>query len=490
MKKNLILCILLNIYLIKVSYQYLVLPFKYLNPRKSEEFNVDTITGKEFLDFTTNKLVTSLSVGTPFKSLELYITMDYQLFFIGNGYCKKDSLSDYQPSGSNSYTNQTFNPFPFDDLRNMTKGNDRISFYNDYELKSNVSLNNVLLYYGSMVDYNNNAYYKNKVCGIMGFKLHTNQDSYYNKYTSLYSILKENKISNHTFWTIEFFNEEDKKKKNNYDGYLILGAGDNKYLKDVRNISPDDIRYSYSNMLLISIEWSLPFSDIHYFYPKGNKTIMSNDYSTVVLNFDIKYYFATHEYFESIKQSFFNQYISKGICKINKLKEFYLRYNFITCDKTFKDEIGKFPTLYLYSTSFNETLELTYDDVFENIGNSQILFLIFYEPWNPKFFQFGEKFMRKYNFIFRNDQKNIGLLNFNKKDSDGDDKEKREEVIANQKKIEIIWIIILSVLLLGIIIGILVGKKIWDKNRKKRANELVDDDYEYESNNVAEKIIN
>ena len=98
--------------------------------------------------------------------------------------------------------------------------------------------------------------------------------------------------------------------------------------------------------------------------------------------------------------------------------------------------------------------------------------------------------MRKYNFIFRNDQKNIGLLNFNKKDSDGDDKEKREEVIANQKKIEIIWIIILSVLLLGIIIGILVGKKIWDKNRKKRANELVDDDYEYESNNVAEKIIN
>ena len=43
---------------------------------------------------------------------------------------------------------------------------------------------------------------------------------------------------------------------------------------------------------------------------------------------------------------------------------------------------------------------------------------------------------------------------------------------------------------LGIIIGILVGKKIWDKNRKKRANELVDDDYEYESNNVAEKIIN
>ena len=34
---------------------------------------------------------------------------------------------------------------------------------------------------------------------------------------------------------------------------------------------------------------------------------------------------------------------------------------------------------------------------------------------------------------------------------------------------------------MGIIIGIFVGKKLWDNKRKKRANELIDDDYEYKS---------
>ena len=60
-------------------------------------------------------------------------------------------------------------------------------------------------------------------------------------------------------------------------------------------------------------------------------------------------------------------------------------------------------------------------------------------------------------------------------------KKKRKKLLNIKKKIEIIWIIVLSVLLAGIIIGILVGKKLWDNKRKKRANELVDEDYEYES---------
>ena len=95
--------------------------------------------------------------------------------------------------------------------------------------------------------------------------------------------------------------------------------------------------------------------------------------------------------------------------------------------------------------------------------------------------------MKKYNFIFRLDEKSIGFINIINKD-EKNEKEKQKEIIENKKKFEIIWIIILSVLLLGIILGIFVGKKIWDNKRKKRANELVDDDYEYESKK--EEIIN
>ena len=44
-------------------------------------------------------------------------------------------------------------------------------------------------------------------------------------------------------------------------------------------------------------------------------------------------------------------------------------------------------------------------------------------------------------------------------------------------------------IIFGIIIGILIGKKIWDRNRKKRANELIDED-EYEYNPEAKYSVN
>ena len=52
-------------------------------------------------------------------------------------------------------------------------------------------------------------------------------------------------------------------KKN---GYLILGAADNKYLKEIKNISSDEIQYSYSSTLSSSIEWMVHFQSIFYHY--------------------------------------------------------------------------------------------------------------------------------------------------------------------------------------------------------------------------------
>jgi hypothetical protein len=186
----------------------------------------------------------------------------------------------------------------------------------------------------------------------------------------------------------------------------------------------------------------------------------------------------------------FDKYITNGICRINGLKEFYLKYKYITCDKQkFNEEKKKFPKLILFSVGLNYTYELTYEDLFMDINNN-ILFLMFYDPWNPRTFKFGEKFITKYNFIYQIDQKNIGFINYNKKEEGNNNKDKREEIIESKKKMDVIWIIILSVLVVGIIIGIVVGKKIWDNKRKKRANELVDDDYEYKTGEKVEPIIN
>ena len=484
MKKSLIFFIFSIIFLNKYSFAYIILPFKYLIDKKTKKYNFDNISGKDFLEFSTNKLYTSISIGTPYKTLELYLTMDYKLFFIGKGYCAKNSISFYEPLTSKSFINKSYYPSPFDDLRDITKGNDRISLYNDYKLRTNTSLDNVLLYYGKKDDINNinNDYDRDKVCGIMGFKLHSLEGSYYNKFQSFSSILKNNNITNYTFWTIEFFNEEEKEINNNFDGYIVLGAGDKNYLKDIKNIDVDEIHYSYSYHLSSSIEWMIKFNLIYYSYPEFYNYRMYPDLSKVELNFDIDYFFSTKEYFESIKNNFFEQYISKEICKINKLKEFYLRYKFITCDKTFIKELNTFPNLYLFSDYFNYKFELTYKDLFKELDN-EIIFLMFYNPWTPKNFLFGKKFLEKYHFIFRYDQKTIGFLNYNKTTYDKGTRDKINEIINIKTRFYLIIIAILFALFIIMLIGIAIIKKRWDKKRKKRANELDDEYYGYDYKN-------
>ena len=489
MKINIFIYILLIISFVNISYEYLVIPFKNLNTKSPQSYNFNSISGDQFLEFSTNKLVSSISFGTPSKSLELYLTMDYKLFFMGRGYCLKDAQSFYEPLKSSSYTyNEVVYPNPFNDLRDMIVGNDKCTMYNDYYLKSNITLDKMMFYYGDIAEYSENIFDKNKVCGIMGFKIHHFQ-SYKDKFVGLETVLKRVGIHNSSYWAIEFFDENQKKKiGNNFDGYIILGAGDNKYLKDIRNINSDDIRHSYNCFSTGSLEWIIRFQPIYFYSSKENITTMDYIFSNVAFNFDIKYYFCSKEYFDKIKLYFFNEYITKGICKIKALNEFYLKYKYIICDKkNFGEGKKKFPKLFLKNLSFNYTFELTYEDLFME-SNNDIIFLMFYDPWSPRIFKFGKNFMTKYNFIFRIDEKGIGFINYAKNESEQQsDKGGKPETPEKKKtKTEIILIIVFSVLFVGIIIGIFVGKKLWDnKRKKKRANELVDDDYEYNSKKEA-----
>ena len=475
--------ILILINFIEITFGFIVIPFHFYNDKTNNNYYLNDISGKDFLELTTNKLVSTVSVGTPFKELDLYITMDYKPFFIGKGYCEKKTFSTYIPESSTTFSNNSFYSYPFDDLRNMTVGRDKCTFFNSYNLDRNISLNDLQLLYGSMVNISNNIYYKDRICGIMGFKLHRMQESYYSKFKSLQDTLKANNVSNYTRWSIEFFDEEQKKKNKNFDGFLILGL-DNTYLEDVKKIKIDDILETHSSYISNALEWMIPFNKIYYNYTENNRTEMKK-FLRSEINFDLEYYFASKEYFESIKSTFFKKYIDEGICKIHKLKEFYLRYQFIVCNKnSFNGEISKFPSLIFLNNNFQDNFELTYKDCFKEV-NGEILFLLFYDPWSPDLFKFGKNFLKKYQLIFNYDSITIGFLNFNRKSEDDGQNKDKEIKKDEQRSFEIkqlIWIFILLVLLIGIVIGVFVGKKIWDKARKKRANELLDD-YDYETDN-------
>ena len=497
-KISLYIYLIIFFYLFNFSLEYIVFPFHYLNDKSKTNYNLEDISGKDFLELTTNKLVTTISIGSPSKSLELYITMDYKLFFIGKGYCEKNSISFYEPEQSETFLeNSEFFPYPFDDLRNMTKGNDTCTLFSDYNLGKNITLKGLHLLYGSKVNLLNDIYYKDKICGIMGMKLHEMQDSYYQKFWDYYLIrsLKENNIENYTMWAIEYFNDQQKKKNNGYDGYLIFGAGDSNYLSKIKNINEETINTDGCSSLSNAQEWIISFNEI-YFFPNNqeNKTKMNDRFQKAEINFDLDYYFVTKEYFDLIIENFFKPYIDSHQCTIHKLKEFYLRYQFISCvnENNFKDDMSKFPTLFFKSIRFNYIFNLTYKDAFQEINNNQILFLFFYDPWSPDEFKFGKNFLKKYQFMFIYESRRLGFLN-TEPDKDENQPSNREERESEQRRFEIkqlIWVFILLILLFGIVIGILVGKKIWDKNRRKRANELADDDYDYETADKQDKHIN
>ena len=93
--------------------------------------------------------------------------------------------------------------------------------------------------------------------------------------------------------------------------------------------------------------------------------------------------------------------------------------------------------------------------------------------------QLGKIFMKKYPLIFDQDKKTISFVYLNKFKN----KEKNKKHNYRQKIKEYF---LFSLLFIGILIGLFIGRRIWNKHRKLKANEL-EENFEYIGRN---KIIN
>ena len=155
--------------------------------------------------------------------------------------------------------------------------------------------------------------------------------------------------------------------------------------------------------------------------------------------------------------------------------------NIIFCykNKISINEIKSFPTLFFKHVNLNQIFEFNYKDVFQETKNFYV-FKIMLDENNKRFWNFGRPFLKKYQFIFDNDQKTltyigINTLTPNKKAKD-DIKKNNTNFFSN--KLYLIFILAFIIIIIAVLIGLFLGKKIFNKNKKKRANEL-DDDYEY-----------
>ena len=154
--------------------------------------------------------------------------------------------------------------------------------------------------------------------------------------------------------------------------------------------------------------------------------------------------------------------------------------NIIFCekDKIEINDLKKFPILYLKHIGLEQIFEFGFEELFLETKN-YFIFKILLNEENKRFWYFGRLFLKKYQMIFDNDQKAIfylGINDFHKKSKIGEDNQNNN----NFFKYKIYLIIILAIIIIGIAvaIGCYFGKIFFNKQKKKRANEL-DDDYEY-----------
>ena len=433
-------------------------------------FNTKKINSSSFISQTN--YYTLLSIGQPQKTIEIYLSLNQNSFYLGKGLCQLNSFSDYLPYGSETFKNYSDYIYLIDNIKNATNASDKYSFYiDDLNLKKNITVKDILFHYG-VNRYEYKIVDKEKICGIIGLNVYYKSSESENNHFA--NILKQKNITSYYTFSFIYFNNYTKnanlKKNDKYDNLLIIGMNETEISK---LFNTNDLRNIKVSRLYSSYDWRILFDEVflnldYFDNISTNKTLIS---SNIIATFNNEFDFIIIRIkeFNLILNSFFNKYIEKNICIIN---EDSLFYKYISCDLSFKTEINKFPSINFMIRDINYTFTLTYEDLFVEL-NDKIYFMIINEYYHTYHWTLGNIFLKKFPLIFDYDNKMITFININSTVHD--------EEGEKQKAYTLLFIIGGICIIIGISLGVIFGKVIWDKKKKKRANELTDD-YDYNIN--------
>ena len=136
-------------------------------------------------------------------------------------------------------------------------------------------------------------------------------------------------------------------------------------------------------------------------------------------------------------------------------------------------------SLSFFHKSLDYNFTLNYQDLFYE-KDEQFYFLIIFNNNQEDFWEFGAPFLRKYNFIYNQDNKFMGFIKdnkageFNGKTNTGNNNIKTKIIL-------VIALIVILVIIVTLFFGFLIGKKMY-KVRKNKTNELLEL-YDYNSKN-------
>ena len=471
---NILLNLILILILVNFVHNYIVLPFN--NEKSKNIVNAETLDESIKLFLEEEKLYTLISFSDGITS-ELYLNTRYYYFFLGQGLCRKDTLSKYSLSNTNTFKNISYCSKDIGYIKDVYYAQDKITLFNNVKIDENITLDNLNFLFG-INRYEREIYDINKICGYIGLQIEYKELDY--KEYNFIKILKKERIIPTYTWSILYFNEDNnfdfsEKIKNNNQGIFVFGVED----RDFKEIySTEDIRTTNAKPRFGILDWGIIFNDV-YFLDKNNND-KSSYQNNVKITFDLESNFiiSTKYFFENIEKTLFKNYIENNICFLNEKAAEDGKY-LIICNKEFSKYISTFPDLYFYHKELNYTFILKNEELFSEFGD-YIYFLIIHKIYYIDYWSIGTLFLKKFPFLFDNDKKTISFINIYNKTKNNTLTENNKEESNSNSKLKSFWSFIKNIsIIIGILIGILIGKKIWDKNRKRRANELIDN-YQYE----------
>ena len=434
-------------------------------------------TPEIFIQNLYNKYYGLLDVGYPPQKTEVQFSLNY----FGLSFMEDICLtSNYYNKNKSITLSQTYNDEGYTGTKKSILVYESIDFpvYNSssQQLITKKIHNYKLIYNKTIINESKaEALEKNipaKACLIYSFKLLCPRTM--DICVSIPPFLRQNGLTKSDNFNFIYYNETEKSQNGGYDAAIIIGEHPHEYNKKKYK----ERNYMKTNALQMILELGWIFEFKNYIYLKnGTKVtfgVTSLDKKTKGwLLFDLDIIIGVKDYLTFIQDKYFNNY--KKECTFKLVEK---RYTVYWCEKNF--DTKDFPTLYFHSMDFNYIFELTHKELFEIRGDKKYFLIVFDKisnyPW-----KFGKLFMKKYFFNFETESRQIGFYN-NLLLPETDEEVKEEK---NKYKISF-WILLGIIIILLGVGGYFVIYFIRKRNRKKRANELEDDDFEYKQKNKNE----
>ena len=496
---------------------YIKFPFNTKIKSKSNSINnIDKtyFNESDFIQsFLNNPIFITLSIGSPPQKIQLMLQQNDICF----AFNKIEEFYKLNLQNNNSILNYIqLTPYNQKMSTSSKKMNDLSEIEDGFYLyeytSKNEELNNNL---NSVVflQFLNQNYENDFSFGKIGLNMNNYKDISCPKFID--SLKKQNILKKYIY-VFDFYSR--------FDGYFYLGPEPHSY--NIKNNINKEFQYVKMNTVLSRegyLQWDILF----------NKIIIKNQTNNYKFNLNIKLskfdfnlglIIGTYEYQEIIEENYFNLLINKNICK-KTIVEYSLnnnektKYIVYSCNQYIHQRMTRngyasyydiFPEFEFFHIDLENTIKLYKHDLFEEI-NGNYYFLIVFEAYKKNnIWKLGQPFLKLHQYIFDYDSKTIGYYDINiyrsinknkRKDIDNIDIQKEDtnnntyNNFTNDKQYEdnnninnsinnkIIKYLIESIFIIIIfIIAFYLGMKI-KESRKKRANELKDDDFEYLSHN-------